>query len=93
MTLKDALCSTILQFYDPQPTLLEITLKRQENTWILVIIPFSKSEKGWPIYAIPQPLLHLIPEESVSGQVQPVLKSKLNHEVHSKMNPKQNECH
>ena len=29
------------------------------------------------------------PEESASGQVQPAFKSKWNHEVRSKMNPKQ----
>ena len=56
---------------------------------MLVIIPFLKSNNGWLIHAIPQPLLHLIPEESASGQVQSALRSKLNHEVQSKMNPKQ----
>lgn len=73
--------------------LLGLTPKRQEHRWILEIIPFSKSEKGWPIYVIPQRLLHLIPEESASGQVQPALKSKSNHEVQSKMNTEQSECH
>lgn len=36
--------------------LLELTPERQEHTWVLVVILFSKSEKGWPIYAIPQPI-------------------------------------
>lgn len=76
--------------------LLELTPERQEHTWVLVVILFSKSEKGWPIYAIPQPItLQTAPDcwKRASGQVWHALKSKLNHEAQSQMNPNQSECH
>lgn len=60
MTLKDALSSKIRWFCDPQPLLLVgLTPKKDRNIWILLKILFSKSEKAWPIDAIPQSLLHL----------------------------------
>lgn len=92
--LKDAFSFKILWFCDPQPMLLVGLTPKKIGTHL-------DSGKN-PLLKIRKSMAHLCystiltasdPEESGSGQVLPALKSKFNHDFHSKMNPKQSDYH